>query len=166
MRCLLGHRKRRCVLAVMPDRNCSVTEYAGDRTLGQYVSFDGVGELLLALSGWQREVYIQRIHPEMVMMRSMGRAGAAVPDIAEIVGALRGMTKPHGRCRRAFRNVVGACGNVISEPVRKRHWRVGVVHDNGDTFCSCRQCGPLDIGRYIGAVTGESGWYGLAIFEV
>src|SRR5690242_6942426 len=87
----------------------------------------------------------------MVMMRSvaLGRAGAAVSGLAEVVGNLCPRLLPAtDRPRRG--------GNVEHPPVTEgAARRIGIVDHEREALRAGRRLAPVERGRLVGAVAGE-----------
>src|SRR5262245_30194595 len=95
------------------------------------MTLHGFFEICFALTGTRRQFQIEGVEPEVIAMRSRGRARSGVTVGAAVVLALYTAARQVIGIGRVFRNVVGRGWNVIDDPVRISAGSrgVGVVHD-------------------------------------
>src|SRR5258707_7562715 len=110
---------------------------------------------------------IQSHQFEMIMMRpvTLGRAGATITRLAEIVHALADQPN-HIRIRHSFGQVMGADRDVIDRPVMERTVRrIGIVTEKCETMRSLWCFRPSQRWRPIRAVAAIPLRHFFSVFE-
>src|SRR5215510_3022631 len=95
------------------------------------MALHGFFQVGFVLTGAWRQFEIESIEPEVIAVRSRGRARSDVAVGPTVVLALYAAARQVVGVRRLFRNVVGRGRNVIDDPMRipTGSRGIGVVHD-------------------------------------